>query len=456
MSRLFFQSLKHLRLFIAIFIPLLIIASMALPVLACIITISPGNSSGFVGDTLTFTINVQKTHRTCLVPIDETQIKLQKLEIVSQTGWKQISSEVNQKKITVRLKEVGEGSIEVIRICSKGGDDEIVKVIINQAQSSVSGASPNQSTASTSAIQLQSSPSSVVVPVPSAEIQQPSLNENNCEITEPTWWEALNDGISQPYIVALFLLIIMGTISLVWRFRRFRYLILLASLAYLGFIIGGCPCVLGSLQNMILRFPEIKYYLPTYLQVGIPVVATIIFGRVFCGWVCPMGAVQYFIFKKEIGKKSKNIDAGPLLHNILRYGKYLVLAALIVIVPITKTTIFASIDPFKALFNLEFSEWIPTTLLIMLLIASLFIGFPWCKYACPLGAFFGLFSKIAVFKVRINDKCTNCKACHTTFCDYRAINPGEIKPQINQVECLRCGECISRCPYDAMDFTARH
>jgi NosR/NirI family nitrous oxide reductase transcriptional regulator len=253
----------------------------------------------------------------------------------------------------------------------------------------------------------------------------------------------------------LLLLIIIGTILLMRRMRRLRYLILLASLSYLGFIIGGCPCVLGSLQNMILRLGEVKYYLPTYLQVGIPVIATILFGRVFCGWVCPMGAVQYFVYRKEAGKKSKNISAGPRLHNVLRYAKYLVLMALIITVLITQTTIFASIDPFKALFNLEFSEWIPTTLLILLLIAALFIGFPWCKYACPLGAFFGLFSKFTLFKVKISDKCTNCKACHTNFCDYGAIKPGETKPKINQVECLRCGECIARCPCNAMDYTTQ-
>jgi NosR/NirI family transcriptional regulator, nitrous oxide reductase regulator len=444
-----YLSLRPVRFVIMALAPLLLIALSAAPVLACDITISPSSATGAVGDTVTFTINVQETHRNCSVPIQETQIKLKGMEMVSQTAWKELNSTLNQKQITVRLTAPGEGSLEVIRVCSKGGDDQIARVTITASKTSTPAAPAAPAPAATG-------PGQATPPATTSTTSaqpEPASSQFVSDAADLTWWEAFIDGITQPHILALLILVIAGTIFLALKLRRIRYMVLLTSLAYLGFVIGGCPCVLGSLQSVILRASEIKYYMTTYLQVLIPLIGTVIFGRVFCGWVCPMGATQHFVFRKEAGKKMKSFEPGPRLHNILRYAKYLFLVVLVASVLITGTTAFASIDPFKSLFNLDFSFWVPTALLILLLAASLFIGFPWCKYACPLGAFFGLFAKFTVFKVKIGDKCTNCKACHTTFCDYRAIKPGETRPAVNQVECMRCGECIARCPCKAIEFT---
>ena len=99
------------------------------------------------------------------------------------------------------------------------------------------------------------------------------------------------------------------------------------------------------------------------------------------------------------------------------------LRVIVIATIVTQTKVFEAIDPFKALFNIEL-VLIPTSILV-LLAASLVIGFPWCKYVCPLGAFLALFSRFTLFKVKIGDKCTNCKACHMVFCDYKAIKPTE-------------------------------
>ena len=79
------------RILFAILMPLGVLLLTAQPVAACTITITPDSATGYVGDILTFTIDVQKTHRTCLTPIDETEINLRGMELVSQTLWQQVS-----------------------------------------------------------------------------------------------------------------------------------------------------------------------------------------------------------------------------------------------------------------------------------------------------------------------------------------------------------------------------
>lgn len=170
-----------MRILFVILISLAILLLTAQPVAACTITITPDSATGYVGDILTFTIDVQKTHRTCLIPIDETEINLKGMELVSQTLWQQVSSEVHRKDISVRLTEVGEGLIEVIRECPKGGGSCAVEVIIKEA------------------IEL---PTTVPLePIPPITIPEPTLSPVSV-VPEPSWWEAFKDGITQPHIIA--------------------------------------------------------------------------------------------------------------------------------------------------------------------------------------------------------------------------------------------------------------
>ena len=71
---------------------------------------------------------------------------------------------------------------------------------------------------------------------------------------------------------------------------------------------------------------------------------------------------------------------------------------------------------------------------------------PFCKYLCPLGAFYAPFNKISVLQLNVNkDKCVNCNMCQKVcdMCVNPAINP-------NDTECIRCGKCVSSCSSDAL------
>ncbi len=78
------------------------------------------------------------------------------------------------------------------------------------------------------------------------------------------------------------------------------------------------------------------------------------------------------------------------------------------------------------------------------------INRPFCKYICPLGAFYSLFQKISFLKLEFyKDSCIECGAC-VKICKMQ-VNPTK---QPNSLECIRCGECVSICPKGALKFCA--
>jgi len=459
---------KYARLIASTTLALAAVTAMAVPVLACDIGIQPSTATGAVGDTVTFTITVEQTHRVCSVPIGDTQIYLSGMELVSQTPWEEVASGANQKEIVVKLTTAGEGRIEVVRSCSKGGDECVATVTINPGEEAVAPASSADEAEALAPAgsegQMVESPSSATEEQSGKDAtpdQSPDASTPAAAAVAPLpsesvgFKDSLRDALREPYILVLIALLALGTVGVARGYRKWRPIALLVSLGFLGFYVGGCPCPIGALQNSFIYFRDVAGHMVVYLQLAIVVVMTLLVGRVFCGWVCPMGAVQYFLYRRKKGRKPRAFDVTPEQHSILRWSKYGFLVILIVLVILTGQPVFQDIDPFKPLFNLEFSLGLPLVFLIILAIASVLIGFPFCKYVCPLGAFLGLLQPLSVFKIRFTDSCTNCGLCSRVACQYGAIERGDTCPTINQMECVRCGECVSKCPCGAITLTAK-
>jgi NAD-dependent dihydropyrimidine dehydrogenase PreA subunit len=458
---------RHRRL-IRIVVPLLLALSASLataaPLLACDIGIQPSSASGAVGDSVTFAVTMNQTHRSCLVPIEDTQFSLAGVTLVSETPWTQTSTMSYQKEITVSLDAPGEGRVEVVRECSKGGDRIAATISIL----------PGEAVAPPADVE------SVVADPVTDDERQPPVTETEAVSDEPesaqalpaaivtipptadpassaasAWLESLWETLTLPYIIVLLALMVAGTFFLARGYRRARPFAMLIALGFLGFYVGGCPCAIGGMLNVFAHFGDVAGYMTAYVQFGAVVLVTLLFGRVFCGWACPMGATQFFLFRKEQGRKNRWREIPREQDRILRLMKYLVLVILVVLSVLAGRPVFEDIDPFRALFNLDFRWGVPLVFLIVLVGVSLVIGFPFCKYLCPLGAFLSLLQPLSLFKLRFSASCTNCKLCSNVACDYGAIESSETGPRINQRECVRCGECVSRCPGNAITFTAR-
>ena len=250
----------------------------------------------------------------------------------------------------------------------------------------------------------------------------------------PTNWNRFNWAIG-----ILTFTILAGILVRYKKTRKLRPLFLLAAVVILGFYRGG-PGVISSFQNTyLLSIGASAKWTAIILFLGlIPI--TYLFGKVFCGWACYLGAIQEFLY---IGKVK--LFQTEKAQKIMRIIRYVVLAALIVQLTITLGIEWSKIGPFKVIFNLFSPNITGYILLAILLISSLFIYRPFCKAACPVGLILGWVTKIPGAAVLgITNSCVGCKTCSTS-CEINAITRDGKTSKLDNQECIMCGDCMNDC-----------
>jgi len=193
-----------------------------------------------------------------------------------------------------------------------------------------------------------------------------------------------------------------------------------------------------------------KIHESAFVLMAIGFVLAILFGPVFCGWVCPLGTIQEWVAKwgKKLFRRRYNHFIPARVDNILRYARYLVLAWVVYVTATSGTLIFADYDPYFALFNFWSSEVALGGLIILALtlVLSLFVERPWCKYACPYGAVLGITNLFRVFKIkRAESTCKTDGAC-SIMCPMNI--PVDTVKTVRDHQCISCLECTSEavCP----------
>lgn len=128
---------------------------------------------------------------------------------------------------------------------------------------------------------------------------------------EPSLGERLTLASTDPLLLLyLGLTLLAAALFLLARGKVRKWLrwgMLLSSLAVLGFYFGGCPCPVGSVTKLGFIFTDPVVYLIPFVLFLVPVVAALLSGRVFCGWVCPLGAV--LALATGVGLARKEVDA---------------------------------------------------------------------------------------------------------------------------------------------------
>lgn len=270
----------------------------------------------------------------------------------------------------------------------------------------------------------------------------------------------------------------------------------LKKLCHPGLNCYSCPgallsCPIGALQAVIgSRSFQLSLYLFGFLLL---VGATL--GRMVCGFLCPFGLIQELLHKIPFPRKIKVFKGDKTL----RYLKYGLLLVLVILLPMTLANPAGEASPYfcklvcpagaleGALPLVAFpprvasAESLPggltlqipgapqvklidpaaatryetgalfywkISVLIAVILASVVIYRPFCKYLCPLGAAYGALNPVSLYRLRIDDEaCIHCGACKRA-CGM-ALDPVK---QLNHPECVRCGDCVNACPVDALSM----
>jgi polyferredoxin/formate hydrogenlyase subunit 6/NADH:ubiquinone oxidoreductase subunit I len=256
-----------------------------------------------------------------------------------------------------------------------------------------------------------------------------------------------------------------------------------------------------ALSDIFFRFDPLaaigtmlsgRHWIPKLGLSLITIGVTLLIGRVWCGWVCPLGSLLEWISFKKARKRASSISPG------WRNVKYFLLAILLVaallgsltllvfdpIAIFTRTLTTAilpalfyainsieialyrvnflvpAVDSFESLVRGGFLPAEQPAFAQSMAIASLFIGIFalnllahrfWCRYLCPLGALLGWLSKISIFRPFIGKACTECTRCAIT-CNPGAIDTTPGNFHIMPVECTVCLDCLANCQPAGIQF----
>ncbi|XRO75312.1 4Fe-4S binding protein [Methanocaldococcus sp. 28A] len=229
------------------------------------------------------------------------------------------------------------------------------------------------------------------------------------------------------------------------KIQKLRKISQIFFFVYFVFLTSFCLCFFGIIEKFILKGTVGQLIVKLIVIIAL----TLIFGRIFCGWMCPLGFLFELSYKLRVKlfKTKKLPTVNENIHNKLIYLRYVVLIVSLILTYYLSTYAFCKVCPIGFLTNL-YGTVISFIILIIFLIISFFIPMAFCRYFCPLGAFLSIFSIKPIFQLKTNNNCVKCK-----LCEFKCPMQIKITENLDQKECMRCFECKSACKKGGLSFS---
>ena len=238
-------------------------------------------------------------------------------------------------------------------------------------------------------------------------------------------------------VIRLVLLLALVLYAFYAKSEWVRGVTLAVTLIYLGFFDGGFLSVSHIASGFAVGPGFYLQDMALLIMVGFTVVTTLLWGRVFCGFLCPFGALQDLITRIVPRRLQRGLP--QRIHDRALYLKY---GILLLIVGLAATPahigVYQYFEPFGTVFYLSTSPLL-WSIAGGFLVASAVVPRFYCRYACPLGAALGVASLLTVFRIRRVEQCDPCKVCQNA-CPTGAIRG----PEIDFKECVRCNVCEAK------------
>lgn len=315
-------------------------------------------------------------------------------------------------------------------------------------------------------------------------------------------WKLLHHNLAPFYesyveLAAFLALLLLVAVSMTIRRRRqlWRHVVQALSIAVFFFLISTCLGVFGLVRNAWfgLELPgkddlRAFYWLaPTVAILGL----SFTFGPVFCGWICPTGALQELVGSLRLGRQRRRWVRWPLLVAALLAAGMVAYLTVVSAVFSTRTSqledsavlwasALAAVVAVAVLRRgsdrpLKRLRWVSLALLLALCVAGITVTSPvhfvfsnvhdwasllsslmimglslavmraWCRYLCPFGLLCSLAGKVALRRITVTSGCNGCNRC-ATVCGTSAIEQGRVAPE----SCTMCLACVDACPQGAL------
>jgi ferredoxin-type protein NapH len=238
----------------------------------------------------------------------------------------------------------------------------------------------------------------------------------------------------------IYVIVTLPLIAFLWYRRLFSRSI--------GIIIILITCILGALlfapmaplgfQVLILHMKEFELpFVLVILGFSIFVVLTLLFGRVFCAFLCPIGGVQELAFYVPAPKLKLHQNTLILLIRRIFLVGLIVLAYFFSI-----NLFFMAVILYHGARDFFFFQVksVFFLLFIVLLLISIVLYRPFCRFICPYGALLSLAAMKGIMKLRRSPVCNDCGICE------RVCPADEAGCSTTKAECYLCGRCMDHCP----------